>query len=102
MKDINEQYKAQYREIKKRYRKRKIIISAITGTIAISLLTYTYLSYKHIIEYDDFNIIMCGLFGIGSAIIAVRTPFHQTHNEYIELRDLNSAYTHERFRNRNG
>ncbi len=102
MKDINEQYRAQYKEIIKRYRKRKIITSTIAGIIAIGLLTYAYLSYKHIIEYDDYKIIMYGLFGIGSAIIAIRTPFHQTHNEYIELRDLNSAYTHERFRNRNG
>lgn len=102
MKSIDEQYKAQYKEIKKRYRKRKLIGSLIIGIIAIGLLSYFYLSIKDIIEYDPFFQTFSIIAGIGTAVIAIAMPFKQTHSEYIEIRDLNSAYTHERFRERNG
>ena len=45
---------------------------------------------------------MTGILGIGAAVIAIRMPFHQSHSEYIQLRDLNNAYTHERFRQGKG
>lgn len=100
--NIEEQYQSQWKEIKRYYRKRKLTISLIFGIIAIILLTYAYLSYKRIIEQDDLKMAMTGILGIGAAVIAIRMPFHQSHSEYIQLRDLNSAYTHERFRQGKG
>lgn len=102
MKTIDEQYKVQFKEIKKRYRKKKLIGTLIIGMIAIGLIGYFYLSIKDIIEYDPFFQAFSLIAGIAAAVIAVAMPFKQTHSEYIELRDLNSAYTHERFRERNG
>ena len=100
--NIDEQYEMQWKAIKRHYRKRKLTISLIACVIAIILLSYAVMSYKKIIEPDDFKMAMAGIFGIGSAVIAIRMPFHQTHNEYIQLRDLNSAFKHERFRERKG
>lgn len=102
MNTIEQQYNEQYKKIKKYYRKRKIIQTLISSIIAIILLGYAYLSYKKIINSDDLKMVMTFLFGVGAAIIAIRTPFYQTHSEYIQLKDLNSAYTHERFRERKG
>lgn len=102
MKSINEQYREQYNEIKSRYRKRKMKQTIIAGVIAIILLGYAYLNFKKIITPDDFKMAMSFLFGVGAAIIAIRTPFHQTQSEQSELLSLNDAYTQERFRERNG
>ncbi len=102
MNTLEQQYNEQLKEIKKRYRKRKLRQTVISGIIAIILLGFTYMGYKNLIEIKDMTWVMAGIFGFGALAIAIRTPFYQTHNEYIELRDLNSAYTHERFRNRNG
>lgn len=102
MNTLEEQYNEQFKAIKKHYRKRKIIGALIMGVTAIGCLTYFYLSYKKLIEFDGAMQGISLIFGIGCAVIAIRLPFHQTHNEYIQLRDLNSAYTHERFRERNG
>lgn len=100
--NIEEQYNAQYKEIKKRHFKKRLLISGIALMFGLPTLIYAILSYKNIIEYNDFNIIFFGLIGIAFIIIAIRNLFHQSHSEYIELRDLNSAYTHERFRERKG
>lgn len=99
MNTVNEQYNAQYKSIKKAYRKRKTVQAA---TAAIILLGYAVLNFKGIVPQDDFKMVMTGMFGIGAAIIAIRTPFHQTSAEQAEILSLNNAYTQERFKERNG
>ena len=102
MKTIEEQYGEQYKAIKRHYRKRKFIGALIMAVVALILLFYTYIGYKKIIEVAEVTQVMSFMFGICAAVISIRLPFHQTHSEYIQLRDLNSAYTHERFRQRKG
>lgn len=102
MNTVKEQYNAQYKSIKKAYRKRKMVQTAISAIVAIILLGYAVLNFKGIVPQDDFKMVMTGMFGIGAAIIAIRTPFHQTSAEQAEILSLNNAYTQERFKERNG
>ena len=99
MNTVNEQYNAQYKSIKKAYRKRKTVQTAISAIVAIILLGSAVLNFKGIVPQDDFKMVMTG---IGAAIIAIRTPFHQTSAEQAEILSLNNAYTQERFKERNG
>ena len=102
MNTIEEQFNEQLKEIKQRYRKKKFKQTLISGILAIILLLYAYVGLKNIIEMTDKTMIFTGLAGFTALAIAIRTPFYQSKSEYIELRDLNSAYTHERFRQRKG
>lgn len=102
MNTIEEQFNKQLKEIKRRYRKKKLAQTLISGIIAIILLLYAYMGLKKLIEMTDMTMMFTGLAGFTALAIAIRTPFNQSKSEYIELRDLNSAYTHERFRQRKG
>ena len=97
----DEQYMIQYKEIKKKHRKRKAIIVSISLIIAIITLTLAYLGFKKIIDIGD-SFIYLAVIGTGALALAVKLPFNQSDTEYNEIKSLNNAYTQERFKDRNG
>lgn len=98
---IDEQYKIQYKEIKRKHRKRKLIIITISLSITVISFIITYLGFKKIINIGD-NFIYTALIGGATLALAIKLPFNQSDTEYNEIKSLNNAYTQERFNQKNG
>ena len=98
--DINQQYEAQYKDIKKRHKqiKKKKILKFIAGAIICFILSFIVF----VVKKDEVIMTLLQIGSFAFIVMSIKTAIKQSPQERREILDLNNTYTQERFRERNG